>query len=134
MIELAKSSLRSQSFKVALTKLADCPSLDSKVAYRLMRTVKALDKEAVTTHNGWIELLKKFVPVNEAGSFVLNEEKTEFAWSEGVDPAEAKKEILAFGESLITLDRDRFELEQLAPACLSASELAALEPLINQPE
>jgi len=134
MIEIAKSSLRSPSFRAALTKLADCPTLDAKVAYRIMRTVKALDTGAVTTHNEWVDLLKKFVPVNDAGSFVLNEEKTEFAWSEGVDPAEAKKEIMAFGSTLLSVDRDRFELEQLAPACLSASDLAALEPLINQPE
>lgn len=134
MIEIAKSALRSTSFRTALSKLTECPSLDTKVAYRLMRTAKLIDRGADETQKGWVDLLKKYVPMDETGKFLLNEALTEFAWFETVDPEEAKKAIVAFGETNISIDRDRFELDDLAPARLSAVDMAALEPLYNQPE
>ena len=134
MIEIAKSTLRSTGFRTSLTKLAECQTLDTKVAYRLMRTMKLLDKGAIDTQKGWVELLKKYVPVDAEGKFTLNDAGTEFAWLETVDPEEAKKAIMAFGETNISVDRDRFELDDFKPAKLSAVDLAELEPLYNQPE
>lgn len=134
MIELQKSTLMSEPFKVALSKVASCHDLDPKVAYRVMRTVKVLEGKLHECRKEWIGIVKKYVPVDEKNNFVVDKEKNEFAWNEGVDAETAKKEIKDFGDYMVSVDRDRFELDQLAPAKLAPTELAMLESLVNEPE
>lgn len=134
MIELSRAILMSEPFKQSMSKVATCQALDPKVAYRVMRTVKILEGRLHECRKDWIALVKKYVPIDEKNNFVVDKEKNEFAWLDGVDSAVAKKEIEEFGEVKVSIDRDRFELDHFAPAKLAPTDLASLEPLLNSPE
>lgn len=133
MIETTRGYLRSEPFKASISKLVNAGGLDTKVAYNVMRLAKELEKTLVDLQKEWVELLTKYVKI-EDGQFKLNEEKTDFAYLDGVDQETAKAEILAYLKADVKIERDTLKLSDLGPAKLSAADLSVLEPIINTQE
>lgn len=130
MISISRSVLRSDPFKSNFSKLVNAEGLEPKTALAVVTMAKALESVLVETQKEWIELLKKFVH-EEAGRFKLNEEKNDFAYFDGVNPEDAKKEIMAFLEKEEIINLDKLPLENLGAAKLSPHHLSVLEPIIN---
>ena len=129
MIELNYAALRSDDFRHVLSKLSTCDYLDHKVAYRIMRITKDLERGLTSTQKEWISLLEKYVE-KDGTQWKLNEEKTDFVYLENVDKDAVKAEIEKFGEKKIIVDRHKLKLTELDKASLSAADLAILEPLV----
>ena len=129
MIELNYAALRSDDFRHVLSKLSTCDYLDHKVAYRIMRITKELERGLTSTQKEWISLLEKYVE-KDGTQWKLNEEKTDFVYLESVDKDAVKAEIEKFGEKKIIVDRHKLKLTELDKASLSAADLAILEPLV----
>jgi hypothetical protein len=129
MIELNYAALRSDDFRHVLSKLSTCDSLDHKVAYRIMRITKELERGLGSTQKEWISLLEKYVE-KDGTQWKLNEERTDFVYLENVDKDVVKAEINEFGEKKILVDRHKLKLTELDKAGLSAADLAILEPLV----
>jgi len=135
MMTLTKGDLFSDGLRMALTKVASCNGLYTKVAYSYMRLLKILEKELKSANLQKIEILKKYVNVSveDPSKFQLNETKTDFLFKYGVDAAAAKKELEDFAGQEVTIDRDKFEVEKMEPAKLTPSEIGTLEFMFNQP-
>jgi nanoRNase/pAp phosphatase (c-di-AMP/oligoRNAs hydrolase) len=133
MIEITKKDLLSQDFKVAMTKVAMCSKFEPKVAYRVMRTTKNLETCFKEVQKDFALLVKTVAKVDVKGNPVLNADKTDYEFLDSVTKEEAIKKLEAFVSDTIKVDRDRFELEQFAPAGLTPADLAILQPLINEP-
>lgn len=134
MITLTKKDLLSNDFKIAMTRVATCRKLDTKVAYRVMRTTKLLEGELKKVQKDFSGLVKTIAKVDVKGNPILNEDKTDYEFLEGVKKEDAVSKLESFVSAEVSIDRERFELEDFTPAELSPSDMAILEPLFNQPE
>lgn len=129
MFKIEKRVLLSPSFKGSMAKLANCSDFKMKVGYNIMRTAKALEKELVKAQNELNEIKKKYSEM-DGENFKLNDAKDDLLWKEGM-AAEAKKAIEDFGVSEVLIDRQKFSLEDMAPAKLTPGDLANLDPLLQ---
>lgn len=129
MITVDYGTLRSEPFKASLSKLVTATDLEPKTAYRVMRLAKDLETKLRESQKEWVKLLGQYV-VSEGSQWKLNEEKTDFAYLDGVDKDVAKKEIMAFLSKKTEIEREKLHLEALSTAKLSAADLSALEALI----
>lgn len=129
MITVDYGTLRSEPFKASLSKLVTATDLEPKTAYRVMRLAKDLETKLRESQKEWVKLLGQYV-VSEGSQWKLNEEKTDFAYLDGVDKDVAKKEIMAFLSKKTEIEREKLDLEALSTAKLSAADLSALEALI----
>lgn len=129
MITVDYGTLRSEPFKASFSKLVTATDLEPKTAYRVMRLAKDLETKLRESQKEWVKLLGQYV-VSEGAQWKLNEEKTDFAYLDGVDKDVAKKEIMAFLSKKTEIEREKLHLESLSTAKLSAADLSALEALI----
>lgn len=129
MITATRGHLRSDPFKASISKLVNASDLETKVAYNVMRLAKELEKSLVELQKEWVQLVGKYVQ-SEGAQWKLNEEKTDFAYLEGVDVEEAKKAIISYMETKVEIDREPIKLADLEGAKLSASDISVLEPLL----
>lgn len=129
MITVDYGTLRSEPFKASLSKLVTATDLEPKTAYRVMRLAKDLETKLRESQKEWVKLLGQYV-VSDGSQWKLNEEKTDFAYLDGVDKDVAKKEIMAFLSQKTEIEREKLHLEALSTAKLSAADLSALEALI----
>ena len=131
MFNIAKKSLISKTFPDAVNKLAACSTFgDEKVVYNVMRMKQAVEKTWTATHKEWVTLLTKYVQKTETGGFKV--ENNDFVWLEGVDAATATKEIEAFGETEVTIDRYPLPSKVVVPARLTAIDLESLGNLVAE--
>jgi septum formation topological specificity factor MinE len=130
MITATRGHLRSDPFKASISKLVNAIGLETKVAYNVMRLAKELEKTLVELQKDWIQLVSKYVQV-DGTQWKLNEEKTDFAYLDGIDAKEAKDAISAYMEQKVEIDREPLKLEDLEAAMLSPSDLSVLEPLLT---
>lgn len=130
MFKIEKRVLLSPGFKDSMSKLANCAEFKVKVGYNIMRTAKALEKELVKSQNELNEIKKKYAECDENGTFKLSEAKNDLLWKPGTEQ-DAKTAIEAFGLSEALVDRQKFSLEDLAPAKLTPADLANLDPLLQ---
>lgn len=128
-ISIARSKFRNPAFRNALTKLSDCPNLDTKVAYNLMVLLRKIDQASVSVASGWKEVITEIAAMDEKGEPKVDLELGEFVWKAGVTAEDAKRRIMGYSTSVIELDRHKFTLADLEGAALSASELGALEDI-----
>ncbi len=133
MITVDYGTLRSDPFKTSLSKLVNSTDLEPKTAYRVMRLAKDLESKLKESQVEWIKLLGQYVETDGA-QWKLNEDKTDFAYKEGVDKDAAKKEIMAFLAKTTEIGREKLELDHLSPAKLSPIDLSTLEPIISTGE
>lgn len=129
MITVDYGTLRSEPFKASLSKLVTATDLEPKTAYRVMRLAKDLETKLRDSQKEWVKLLSQYVQT-DGSQWKLNEEKTDFAYLDGVDKDVAKKEIMAFLSKKTEIEREKLDLEALSTAKLSAADLSALEALI----
>lgn len=129
MITVDYGTLRSEPFKASLSKLVTATDLEPKTAYRVMRLAKDLETKLRDSQKEWVKLLGQYVQT-DGTQWKLNEEKTDFAYLDGVDKDVAKKEIMAFLSKKTEIEREKLDLEALSTAKLSAADLSALEALI----
>jgi hypothetical protein len=136
MMTLKKGDLFKQSLSMSFRKLSGCNAFKPKVAYNLMRLSKILEQESKRFREEQIELTKKYVDwENElTKSFKMNEEKSDFLWRDGVDVPAARRELEEFLAQEFTVNRFKFEVEDLEPAKLTPVDYDALDFMINQPE
>jgi len=132
MIELTLGTLRSEPFRMALTKLVTEPNLDTKTAYNLMRLSKVLEQHTLDSQKEWVTMLSKYVEAEDS-KWKLNEEKTDFSYLPGVDKETAKNAIVEFLSKNVEIDREKLDLEKLTPAKLTAADLSVLESIISVP-
>lgn len=130
MITLNYATLRSDAFRLSLTRLVNCRDFDQQTAYRLMRVATDLEKHLRTSHEEWKALIIGKVKVGDNGQFKTNEANDDFEYEDGVDAEAVRASIREFGKKEISVERFKFPLEKLAPAKLSPSDLTILEPLI----
>jgi predicted RNase H-like nuclease len=131
MITLNYATLRSNQFREAVSKVAQCRDLDVKVAYNFMRLAQLLEKKIVETQKEWLALAADLAVVNEDGSFKVDEATKELVWKDGVESASAINSFKAFNAKEMVFDRFKFKLEGLHNAKLSPADLASLEPLLE---
>lgn len=129
MITVDYGTLRSEPFKASLSKLVTATDLEPKTAYRVMRLAKDLETKLRDSQKEWVKLLGQYVQT-DGTQWKLNEEKTDFAYLDGVDKDVAKKEIMSFLSKKTEIEREKLDLEALSTAKLSAADLSALEALI----
>ena len=129
MIEIPVSMLLAPGLRSTLSKLSACPDLGTKVTYRLMRTVSQVDSKARDALRRLEVLRSMYVQTDDGGTYLLNEDQTEYLWKDGVDPDMAKSDIEAFGGSSVDIPQALFDLDDFAPAKLTAMDMAAIEPL-----
>ena len=96
----------------------------------MMRTAKALESKLKESQTEWVALGTKLVKKDETGNFVLNADKSDFEFLEGVNAADAKTAIEDFGEKEVIIDRLKFTFDDIAPAKLSPAELSVIECLL----
>lgn len=133
MISLTLGTLRSEPFRLALSKLVTEPNLDTKTAYSVMRLSRALEQHTLDSQKEWVTMLSKYVE-SEGSKWKLNEEKTDFAYLDGVDKEAAKTAIIEFLGKKVEIDREKLDLTKLEPAKLTAADLSVLEGIISVPD
>lgn len=131
MITLMRCELRRPQFRAAISKIAECPTLDIKVAENFMRLIRVIDKLTHEVMVGFKDFVAEHVEVDEAGNFLLNDKMEEFRWKPGVNPDSAKKILHEFGKGVLETGRETFAIGDLAPAGLTVLDLAAIEPLLT---
>lgn len=132
MISLTLGTLRSEPFRLALSKLVTEPNLDTKTAYSIMRLSRVLEQHTLDSQKEWVTMLSKYVD-SDGSKWKLNEEKTDFAYLPGVDKEAAKTAIIEFLGKKVEIDREKLDLEKLTPAKLTAADLSVLEGIISVP-
>lgn len=133
MISITLGTLRSEPFRLALSKLVTEPNLDTKTAYSVMRLSRVLEQHTLDSQKEWVTMLSKYVE-SEGSKWKLNEEKTDFAYLDGVDKETAKTAIIEFLGKKVEIDREKLDLTKLEPAKLTAADLSVLEGIISVPE
>jgi hypothetical protein len=134
MIEITKKDLLSNDFKIAMTKIATCTRFNSTTAYRVMRTVKLLESSLKDVQKDFLGVVKDVAKLDIKGNPLLNDDKSDYEFKEGITKEDAVKKLDDFVSGIIKINRDRFELDDFAPACLSPADLAMVLPLVNEPE
>lgn len=134
MISLNYVTLRSNSFRMALSKVVQCDALDSTTAYRVMRLSKLMEQKIADTQKDWVKLAKELAQSNEDGSFKIDEVTKELLWKDGVESESALQQFRDFNQKEVVFDRLKFPLASLNGAKLSPADLAILEPLLEDPE
>lgn len=133
MISLTLGTLRSEPFRLALSKLVTDPNLDTKTAYSVMRLSRVLEQHTLDSQKEWVTMLSKYVD-SDGSKWKLNEEKTDFSYLPGVDKEAAKTAIIEFLGKKVEIDREKLDLTKLEPAKLTAADLSVLEGIILVPE
>lgn len=133
MFTLTYSQLLAGQFKAAMQKLNNNTKLPRKTTYNLSRTTVVLERKLKEVNEELDALRTKFCKKDDAGNYMLTEDKKDFIFNEGVTSGDAKAAFAAFGEEVATIERNKFTLEELDGAELSAAELTTLEPLIIAP-
>lgn len=133
MIILKYASLRSDSFKTSFTKLTNADKLDVKTTYNIMRLANLLEGHVKTSQKEWIKLLTKYVQT-DGMQWKLNEDKSDFAYLDGIDAETAKAAVNEFLAKTVEIDRHKLDLNLLEGAGLSANDLAILTDIISIPE
>ncbi len=132
MFKIAYRELRSQQFGTAMYKLGTCTEFKNpKVTYNIARTMKILSKELSESQKQWSEIASPLFVTGEDGNFKINETKSFFVCKEGVDENEATKKVDTFLNKEVLVERFKMKLEDLQAAKLSPSDVAALEPLLE---
>jgi hypothetical protein len=133
MFKLSYMDLRSDSFRKAVNKLANCNQFkDVKVSFQIGRLAKEVDTKLVASQKEWLELADPLLQRNDKGDFALD--VNGFTFKDGIEKDMAEKAIEEFTKKEILFDHPRLTLKDLAPASLSPVELVALEPLLVKME
>jgi hypothetical protein len=129
MVTLKYSVLRSDVFRVAMVKLANC-QMDTDKSKKLLDLCIKLEQELKKSQVEWQELLKPACKV-EDNHFMMNEDKTDFAWLDGVDPNMMRAKIMEFANKDVNVeDFERLEIE-LTDGKFSPLEIAALDAIVS---
>lgn len=131
--------ITSPHFNVAFQTLS-VQTLPVKVAYNIKKMADRLHqvrKQIGADYQKFI--VEKFAKKNEDGSLAHPKDKDGNEMLDQFEPDETKKEdmqreIESFGETEITIEREKLILEDLGTAELSAAELSALEPVFTTRE
>jgi hypothetical protein len=134
MIEIPVNLLLTNYLRDTLSKLASCPELGTKITYRIMRTINQVDSKAKLADAKVRALRAKYIQTDAAGNFVLNEAKTDYLYKDGVDKESTDSVLAAYFQTTFSIEQAMFELEDFAPAKLTAIDMAVLEPFYNPPE
>lgn len=131
MLSVPYGTLRSESFRTAILKLGTCTDLEQDTSLKILEISKKLESKLRQSQEEWVTMLKQYVPVKD-GMFALNDEKTDFAWKDGVDPEEAKKKIIEFTTKEVSVEYEPLLLSELKPVKLSAIDIAVLDPILKK--
>lgn len=127
-----KYSQMAGGFSPTLQKLARLP-LPVKTAYAVKKIADAIHSEQKRMREAFNkEILEPLAKKNEKGELIKDE-------TGDVQIDDAKKEEFeaaqkAFGERSFRIDRYKLKLDLFESINLSASELSALDPIIEDPE
>lgn len=128
MITMSYGALRSDSFRQAIVKIGVNTDVAQATALKVIDISKKLEEKLADSQKAWVEMMRDLVNV-ENGMFQLNADKTDFQWKDGVNVEEAKKNILDYAKTEVSVEADKLTLAELEPVKLSAVELALLAPL-----
>ena len=67
MFKIAYKDLRTEQFKQAMLKLANCCDYPMKTGYHIMRVAKLLEQELKKSTTDWVELCNKLIKKDEKG-------------------------------------------------------------------
>lgn len=134
MFKLSYKELRDGNFNRAFGQLANYGGLSTKTAINIAKIKKALDAEVEIAQKVFIDLLKKFAELDEAGEIkphngvpntynVPEERQPEFVI--------AMKE---FEQMEFEVDRTKVTYRELDGAKMSANDILALDPILTEEE
>lgn len=130
MFKVNYLDLRSNTFRVAVGKLANCQQYkDVKLGFRIGKLAKSIDAELQKSQKEWLELATPLVAKNEKGDFIVDAVKG-FTFIDGIEAAQAQKALEDFTKKETIIECQKLTLKDVEPAGLSPVELMALEPLL----
>lgn len=128
MIKMTYEHLASNGFVMAMQKLTANP-MDIKTAYQVKKIAEACQKaRGNVTEQYRFEVLKKFAKKDEKGEVI---EPVSVADEDQAAMAQAQEE---FGKRTVEIDRHPISIEKLTTVKISASDLAALDPILVSEE
>lgn len=131
VFKISYKDLRTDTFRQAIGKLAMCDQYkDAKVAYRIGKLVKDVEKNLKRSQKEWLDLADPLLVRDEAGNFKIDA-KEGFSYKDGVDKAKAEKDIEFFTEKEAVIDHPRLKLDDVSVAKLSPLELVALADVLD---
>jgi hypothetical protein len=130
MIELSYKELSATPFIQAMNKINQCTDFKMKVGYKVMMLSKDLQKFFEKAKSEYAAMMEA-IAEKENGLFKTHPETKEYIWKDGVDKEDAEKKIEEFQNQKVTVDKPKFNIEDLAPAKLSPADMNSLEPLLH---
>lgn len=134
MFTILTKDLLADQFRISVNKLAIATGYSTRISYNIARTVKVLDAKLTDAKKEVHALKVKFHKKNAEGNFIVTEDKTGLELMDGVTKGDVEAAFADLGEKVVTVDRNIFTLEDLAPAKLSPADLITLECMIDQQE
>jgi len=128
MVSIKYCVLRSDNFHSAMVKIIQCP-MSAEDSSKVLALAKVLEGAVADTQKEWVEMIKPHCHT-DGGLFRLNDDKTDFAWLDGVDVAAMKARIVEFANKDVVLEGQE-KLELPIDIKLSPAELASLEHIIS---
>lgn len=114
---------RHNGFHEAIAEISGKEIQDVQVAYNVGRIKTLIQQETKAAVHDYNELIKSYTKIKDDGSWEVPEEKRE-AW---------EKDVAEFMAEKIKVNRHKIRLEDLHDVSLTPNCLAALEPLVDEP-
>ena len=128
MIKFTFGFLNQHPVEASLTKLASCTTLDARTAYQVAKHLAKVTAELKTAREIFSKLVLQHAVVDEKGAPV----KAENGELQLKDKAAYDAALAEFLKVEFEYDRRKLSLSELEKSGLSALEIAALDPIIEE--
>ena len=123
------------SFMMALQKMAGQPLNDKKVAYRFKKiSDKIISAKNKIRDHYQKEIAQKYGEMDTKGNLIPDTNEYGYKLKADVDNAELQKDLEAFGEHEIEIDREKLSLSDFDEIKVAPSEFSALDCIIQDPD
>lgn len=132
MIKMTYKQFMGFPFAQAMQKLSN-QAYPAKTAYSLKKLVDSMTIQRKAIQTEYQTLIDKYAKRDEKGEMIRPDGPQSF----DLDPAQKEAydaEEAAFGKTEFTIERPKLMLDMLGEQQFSATDLSALEPLIQDPE
>lgn len=134
MLTLKYKVLQNQVMNSAISKLAQHPDFDPKIALEVAKIVEEIDKKQDEISVEWTALVKANAFLDEKGNFVEKENHDGKPIKGSYIPKDKDdwdKKREAFGEQEFTINAHKINLVHLKKVGLNPMELRNIEPILT---
>lgn len=132
MIKVTHAQLSNQTLQMTMQKLTHTP-MNSKTAYRIKKFSDEIEKSLKTMYASFkSDIGKEYGELDEKGNLKPDQNNYGFKMKEGCDEKKLEEAVHKFNEISVTIDRWKLNLSDLAEVKMSASELSAIDPFIEE--